>query len=60
MHTNVPPQNIFDLFLLETTLDDQSLATVDGPRSTQLGKQELNDVFWLPVHLLADILDVCK
>lgn len=40
------------------TLDDQVLVPVDAAVGTQLGEQELDDVFGLPVELLADLANV--
>lgn len=57
---NVTTQNSLDLLLLETTLDDQALGSINGSRSSQLGKQELNNVLRLTMHPLADIGNVGK
>lgn len=57
-HTNVTPQDVLQLLLLEATLDDQALASVDGTRSSQLRKQERSDVLLASLHLLADFADV--
>jgi hypothetical protein len=46
--------------LLESTFYDQSSSTIDGTGRSHLGKQELNDMFGLPVHSFADIGDVCE
>jgi hypothetical protein len=46
--------------LLETTLDDQTPATVDTAAGTQFGEQELHDVVVRTLHTLADIGDVCE
>lgn len=43
---NVSSENVFDLLLLETTLDDQTTGSVDGTRGTQFGEQELGDVLF--------------
>ena len=37
--TDISSQNVLDLFLLETTLDDQTSASVDGTARTQFSKQ---------------------
>jgi hypothetical protein len=38
VRTYVPPQNVFNLFLLEPTLDNQLASSVDGAVGTQFGK----------------------
>jgi hypothetical protein len=38
VRTDVPPQNVFNLFLLEPTLDNQLASSVDGAVGTQFGK----------------------
>ena len=55
---NVSPQNVLDLLLLETTLDDQSALTSHGTTGTQLGEQELCNVLLGTLHPLADLGDV--
>lgn len=45
--TDVSTQNVFDLFLLETTLDDQTPGAVYTTSSSQFGKDERDDVFRL-------------
>lgn len=57
---NVTTQDSLDLLLLETTLDDQALGSINGSRGSQLGKQELNNVLGLTMHPLADIGNVGK
>lgn len=49
---------MFDLLLLETTLDDKTARAIDGPCSTHFCKHVLDDVLRLPVHTLADIGNV--
>lgn len=56
--TDVSPQNVLDLLLLETTPDNQPPATIHTSSRTQLSEQVLNDMLRLPVHPLADITDV--
>ena len=58
--TNISPENVLNLLLLETTLDDQSPGTVNGARSTQFSKQELSDVLVGPLHALANLGNVCE
>jgi hypothetical protein len=36
--TDISTQDVFDLLLLESTLDDQALRTIHRPGSTQFGK----------------------
>lgn len=55
---NVPPENVLNLLLLETTLDDQSAITSHGTAGTQLSEQELCDVLLGTFHPLADLGDV--
>lgn len=43
---------------METTLDNQTTATIDGTASTQLSEQELRDVLVGTLDALADIGDV--
>jgi Ca2+-binding EF-hand superfamily protein len=43
-------KNVFNLLLLETTLDDKSLSSIYRSAGTQFSKQELNNVFWISVH----------
>ena len=45
--TNIPSQNVFDLFLLETTFDDEAACAVYAACGTHFGKQELDDMFRL-------------
>ena len=56
--TDITPENVFNLFLLEPALNDQPPATVHTAACAQFGKQELNDVFWLAVHLFADVANI--
>lgn len=60
MRTDVSPQDVLDLFLLETTLDDQPAGAVDGTCCSHFGEHELDDVLGLAMHSFADIGDVCK
>ena len=46
-HTHVTTQDVLDLFLLETTFDDEAADTVDASRCTHFGEHELNDVLGL-------------
>lgn len=43
-HTDISSENVLNLLLLETTLDDQAASTIDGTTRTQLSEQELHDV----------------
>ena len=58
--TNIPPEDVLNLLLLESTLDDQSPRTIDGTTRTQLGEQELCDVLVCSLHTLADVGNVGK
>ena len=53
--TDVTTKNVFDLFLLEATFDDQTTGSVHRPGSTHFGEHELDDVLRLPVHSFTDI-----
>jgi hypothetical protein len=57
---NVSPENVLDLLLLETTLDNKTAGTVDGTAGTQFGEQELGDVLVGTFHPLANLGDVCE
>ena len=56
--TDVSAQNVLDLLLLETTLDDKAPRAVDGAGGTHFREHVLDDMLWLPVHTFADIGDV--
>lgn len=56
--TNIPSENVLDLLLLESTLDDQSSATIHGSTGTQLSEQELRNVLVRPLHPLTDVRNV--
>ena len=43
-HTDISPQDVLDLFLLETTLDNQSPASVHTAAGSQLREQELHNM----------------
>jgi hypothetical protein len=55
---DIPTENVLNLFLLETTLDDQATTAVYGARCTQLSEQELRHVFVRSFHALADFGNV--
>jgi hypothetical protein len=38
LFTDISTQDVFDLLLLESTLDDQALRTIHRPGGTQFGK----------------------
>lgn len=58
--TNISSQNILQLLLLETTLDDKLTLTGNGTRGTQLGEQELSDVLVGSLHAATDFGNVCE
>jgi len=60
LHTDVSSKDVLNLLLLETTLDDQSLATIDGATRTQFGKQVRGDVLVSSLHTLTDFVQVGK
>ena len=45
--TKVSSQNVFDLFLLETTFDNEAACTIDTSSCTHFGEEELDNVFGL-------------
>ena len=45
--THVTPKHVLDLFLLETTFDNETSCTIDTSCCTHFGKEELDDVFGL-------------
>jgi hypothetical protein len=55
---NVTPENVLNLLLLESTLDDEAARTVDGTAGTQFGEQELGDVLVGTLHPLANLGNV--
>jgi len=57
---DISSQDILNLFLLETTLDDQSSASVDGSIGPQFGKEELNHMFIRPLHATANLVEIGK
>ena len=59
-HTDVSTKDVLDLLLLETTLDDETAGTINGPGSTHFSEHVLYDVLRLPVHAFADVGDVGK
>jgi len=54
-HTDVTTKDVFDLFLLEATFDDQTARSVHRPSRTHFGKHELDDVLRLSVHSFTDV-----
>jgi hypothetical protein len=56
--TDVFSDDVLNLLLLETTLDDQSSATVYGTTGTQLSEQVSSDVLLSSLHALADVGNV--
>ena len=57
---DVSPEDVLDVFLLKSSLDDQLIAPVDGSAGPQLGKQEQEKVLGLPVQHLGYLIEVCK
>jgi hypothetical protein len=55
---DVSPENVLNLLLLETTLDNETAGTVDGTAGAQFGEQELGDVLVGTLHPLANLGDV--
>lgn len=58
--TDVFSDNVLDLLLLETTLDDQPSASVNGTAGTQLGKKIGGKMLLGSLHTLRNIGDVGK
>lgn len=58
MHTDISSEDVLNLLLLETTLDNQTSGTVDTSAGTQFGEQELHNVVVRTLHTLADIGNV--
>jgi hypothetical protein len=58
--TNILSQHRLNLLLRVTTLDDQTLSSIDRTRCTQFREQELDNVLWLPVHPSANVWNVGK
>ena len=56
--TDVPTKDVFDLFLLEATFNNQTARSVHRPGCTHFCKHELDDVLRLPVHSFTDIGNV--
>ena len=56
--TNIPPQHVLDLLLLEATLDNQTARPVDGAGGTHFCEHVLDDVLGLAMHTLANVGDV--
>lgn len=58
--TDVSPQHVLNLLLLEPSLDDQSPRTIYTATRPQFCKDELHDMLLAPLHPLADIWNVRK
>lgn len=58
MHTDISSEDVLNLLLLETTLDNQTPSAVDTSAGTQFGEQELHNVVIRTLHTLADIGDI--
>jgi hypothetical protein len=56
--TDVSSQNVLNLLLLKSALDDQPSRTVYGPRGAHLSKEKLDYMLGLPMHSLADLGNV--
>ena len=57
-HTNVPTENVFDLLLLEATLDDKTTRTINGAGGTHFCEHVLDNMLRLPVHTFAYVGDI--
>lgn len=58
IRTDIATQDVFYLFALESTLDDQTTRAIYRAASTHFGEHVLDDVFWLSMHTSADFSDV--
>lgn len=58
--TDILSQHGLNLLLGVTTLDHQTLSTIDRTGCTEFREQELDDVLWLPVHPSANVGNVGK
>ena len=58
--TDILLEQVLNLFLLESTLDNQTLRTIDRARCSHFSKQVLNNVLGLSAHTLADIGKIRK
>jgi len=58
--TDISSQNVLQLLLLETTLDNKLTLTSDGTRGTQFGEQELSNVLIGSLHAATDFGNVGK
>ena len=59
-HTDITPQDVLNLLLLETTLDNETSGSVNRAVRTHFSKHELNNVFRRSVHPLANITHIRK
>jgi len=57
---DVTTKNVFYLFLLEATFDDQTARSVYRPSCTHFSEHELDDVLRLSVHSFTDIGNISK
>lgn len=58
--TDIMPQNVLDLLLLELATDNETTGTVHRASCTQFGEQVLDRVLRWSMHTLADIGNVCE
>ena len=56
--TNITTEDVLDLLLLETTLDNKTSRSIDGTTGTQLSEQVLGDVLIGTLHALANLVDI--
>ncbi len=55
---DISPQHILNLLLLESTLDDQTSATINGTARTQFSKQVGSDVLISSLHAFANLRNI--
>lgn len=58
MLTNIFSEDVFDVLLLQTSLDDQTTGTVNTTTRTQFCEEEAHDMVFGAAHAAADFLDV--
>jgi hypothetical protein len=58
--TDVSPQNIFDLLLLEFSFNDKAPTSIYATSCTHFYQQETDNMSRLTVHTTTDITNVCK
>jgi hypothetical protein len=60
MRTDIPPQDILNLFLLEFSFDDQSPTTIHTSSGAHFNEQERDHMCWFTMHSPAYVANVCE